>query len=116
MEYWASGRSTPIQHSITPFLHDVGRERLSGRRYLLHDPMDQLIGCHFLRQRLKRQHDAVTKYVRDEIGDVLGQHVSAPAQKRQRAGPLNEIDRGAGACAEGYIGSDVGDAVALRMS
>jgi hypothetical protein len=57
-------------------------QRLVGRRHVLHDPANQLIGGHAFRKRLIRQHEPVAKYIGNDIRSVFGQHVRAAAQKR----------------------------------
>ena len=58
---------------------DMGLQRLVGSRYVLHDPMDQLICRHPLGQRLIGQHEPMPKYIRHQISHVLEQDVGASA-------------------------------------
>src|SRR5215475_4824948 len=90
-------------------------QRLVRSRYILHDPMDQLIRRHRLGEGLIREHEPVAKYIGYQILHVLGQYVSASAQERQRPRALGEVDRGAGARAKGYVLGQAGDTVAIGI-
>ena len=65
-------------------------------------------------ERLVGQHEAVAQHVGREVGDVLGQHVVAAAQERERPRALDQVDRRARARAEREVAREVLDAVALR--
>ena len=58
---------------------DMGLQRLIGSRYLLHDPMDQLICRHPLGEGLIGQHEPMPKYIGHQIPHVLRQNVGASA-------------------------------------
>src|SRR4029453_13037507 len=88
---------------------DMGLQRLIGSRYMLHDPMDQLIWYHRLGESLVRQHEPVAKYIGYQIRQVLGQDVGASAQERQRPRGLDEIDGSARSRAERYVLGQAGD-------
>src|SRR5215510_8121751 len=93
----------------------MGIQRFIGSRYMLHDPMNQLIRRHRLGESLIRQHEPMAKYIGYQILHVLGQYVSASAQERQRPRAFGEIDRGAWARAERYVFGQAGDTVAIGI-
>src|SRR4029434_914923 len=94
---------------------DMGLQRLIGSRYMLHDPMDQLICRHRLGEGLIGQHQPMPKYIGHQIPHVLRQNVGASAQESQRPRALDEIDRSARARAEGYVLTQAGDTVAIGI-
>ena len=56
------------------------------------------------------------RHVGREIRHVLGQHVGASAQERERARALDQVDGRARARAIGDVASQIGDAVAFRVA
>ena len=58
-------------------------------------------------ERLVRQHQAMAQHVGGEVAHVIGQHVVAAAQERERAGALDQVDRRARAGAVSDIGHGI---------
>ena len=57
------------------------------------DARQQVVGGDAVAERVVREHEPVAQHVRGEVGDVLGDHVVAPAQQRQRLRGLDHADR-----------------------
>src|SRR4051794_26727273 len=68
--------------------------------HLLEHVVEHAIGVDAGGQRLVRQHEPVAQHVARDVADVRRQHVVAPAQQRQRAARVHEVDRAARAGAE----------------
>ena len=67
---------------------------------VLEDAVEQVVGLDAVAERVVGEHDAVAQDVGGEVGDVLGDHVVAAAQHRERLGGLDGADRPARAGAE----------------
>src|SRR3954447_11098027 len=67
---------------------------------LLEHVVEHAVGVDAGGQRLVGQHEPVAQHVAGDVADVGRQHVVAPAQQRQRAPRVHEVDRAARAGAE----------------
>ena len=69
-----------------------------------------------LGERLVGEHEAVAQRVLGERLEILGEHVVAAADERERARRLHEADRPARAGAEGDVVVELGQAVLGRVA
>ena len=78
--------------------------------HLLEHVVEHAVGVDAGGERLVGQHDAVAQHVAREVAHVGRQHVVAPAQQRERAAGVDEVDRAA------RRGAELDPAVARRCS
>ena len=82
---------------------------------MLHDLLKDLVGGHAIGQGLVRKHQTMAEDVRHQVGHVLRQDIASAAEERQGPCPLDQVNRGAGACPVGEIRSQLGNAETARV-